>query len=308
MGLSQAYVIVNPASGAGETGHRWPSIAELLCKIIGKFDVAFTRERGHAIVLARQGLFDGHSLILAVGGDGTINEVANGFFDGKRLINPESILAIVPAGTGSDFDRSLNAAEPAAGAYERLAAGRFRTIDIGRASYVNCSGVPASRVFLNVGSLGCSANAVHMMGRRWKKVGGKYTYLAGAAVALLGNRDKVVGIEVDGLEREEITATNVAICNGTYFGAGIRVAPLAAFDDGLFDVTVWAGIGIADLIRKRRSLFDGSHLREPGTRAFRAKHLRITCGQDLPIELDGEPVGRLPASFEILPQALRVSG
>jgi diacylglycerol kinase (ATP) len=300
----RAYAIVNPLSAGGATGREWSSIARLLGGSIGKFDFAFTRERCHATTLARQAIESGYPLIVAVGGDGTINEVASAFFSGQRRIAPEAALGIVPAGTGSDLNRSIGSGGSLKGACERLASGSLMEIDIGHVACIGKSGAAEDRVFVNVGSFGCAALAVERLQSRSKRLGGRYSYLMTAAVALATYRDQWVDVSIDGAAAEGLSMTNFAICNGAYFGGGIRVAPFARLNDGYFDVTVWARFRVSDLLMKRRSLYDGTHLKLAGTRAFRAERLHVSASNHVLLELDGEDAGRLPASFKLLPRAL----
>jgi len=113
-------------------------------------------------------------------------------------------------------------------------------------------------------------------------------------------------MRVDDGAPETLTITCCVVCNGRFFGGGMHVAPEASLDDGRLDVTVWQGFGLRDFIVKRRALYDGTHIHDPGTRTLRGVCLYATSDEPVPLEIDGEAVGTLPATFEIIPAALRV--
>lgn len=305
---SRRFVVVNPASAGGATGRSWESIACLLHNALGSFDYAFTKEPRHATALTRKALNDGFSLIIAIGGDGTINEVASGFFDGQQPVAQGAALGVVPHGTGSDLNRSTNFGKSLKEACGCLANGHIRPIDVGHVRFTGCNAGLEERVFLNIVSFGCGAAAVRRLSSTTKWFGGKAAFTLATAMALVRYRDQLVTVSADDGLAEEIAITNYAICNGSYFGGGIRVAPFAQLNDGFFDATVWTGFGLGDFILKRRSLYDGTHVREPRTRTFRAKKFFASSIDRVLLEIDGEFAGCLPAIFEILPNALQLSG
>jgi YegS/Rv2252/BmrU family lipid kinase len=300
-------VVVNPASAAGATRRRWDRIARALQRTLGPFEHAFTDAPRHATTLTRGALEAGFEMVVAVGGDGTLNEVAGGFFRGRRPVAPRAALGVIPYGTGCDFARTLGASTLEE-ACARLAGRRTRSIDVGHACFVGDEGQPTERVFLNVASFGCSGRVAHVVGRETKRVGGALAFALAAVRVLATYRDQPVTVTLDGEAPRELAITNGAVCNGRYFGGGMQVAPQAEVDDRLLDVTIWSGFGLLDFVWKRRTLYDGTHVREPGTRRFRAGTVSASSAADVLFELDGEGVGRLPVSVQILPAALRLKG
>jgi diacylglycerol kinase family enzyme len=123
---------------------------------------------------------------------------------------------------------------------------------------------------------------------------------------LYAYRDQAVSVAIDGRPAEHLVITNVAVCNARYFGGGMKVAPAAAVDDGVFDVTIWSGIRFRDFILRQRSLYDGTHADAPYTRALRARCVEASSGAPVLLDVDGEAAGRLPIRVGILPRALRV--
>jgi YegS/Rv2252/BmrU family lipid kinase len=301
----RAMVIVNPASAAGNTGRRWEHTARSIRDAIGQFEYAFTEAPLHATSLANHALRNGFELIVAVGGDGTLNEVACGFFPEGHAVAPAAVLGVVAQGTGSDFVRTLGGPSLEE-ACARLRGGESRLIDVGHASFIDHDGKTVERVFLNVASFGCSGQVARMISPALKRTSGSLAFTLATLRTLLVYRDQIVSIGLDNELAHEYSITNCAFCNGQYFGGGMKVAPHALIDDGKFDLTLWSGFGLLDFIRKRRSLYSGVHIHEAGTQVFRASRATARSPSHVLLELDGESVGRLPAELKLLPRSLRV--
>jgi YegS/Rv2252/BmrU family lipid kinase len=298
-------VIVNPASAAGATGRRWTRIARSIRGAIGHFEHAFTEGPLHATELARRALEDGFQMIVAVGGDGTLNEVVCGFFENGRPVAPKTVLGVVAQGTGCDFVRTLGESsleETCA----RLRGSSSQLVDVGHASFVDHDGKTVERVFLNEASFGCSGQVARMISPAIKRTSGSLAFSVATVRTLLSYHDQVVSIALDDEVPREYSITNCAFCNGQYFGGGIKVAPMAQINDGKFDVTLWSGFGLLDFIRKRRSLYNGDHVREAGTQLFRASQATATSASQVLFELDGESVGYLPVKLKILSRSLQL--
>ena len=298
-------VIVNPTSGAGANGRRWRRTARALRQALGSFEHAFTERPLHASELARRALHSGYEMIVAVGGDGTLNEVVGGFFEAGRPVAPQAVLGVVALGTGSDFARTLG--RPGLDeACARLAGRDSRLVDVGHARFTGHDGALRERVFLNVASFGCSGLVARLVSPRLKRASGALAFTLATVRALATFRDQPVSISIDGGATLDYSITNCAFCNARFFGAGVQVAPAAQIDDGRFDVTLWSGFGLVDFIRKHRSLYNGTHVTEPGTRLLTACRARADSPVIVLFELDGESVGRLPVEIRILPHALRL--
>jgi len=301
----RSLVIVNPMSAAGATGRRWDSIAGLLRSSLGNFESVFTRAPGEATMLSRAALRDGFEMVVSVGGDGTLNEVVGGFFDGSEPVAPEAVLGVVALGTGGDFARTLGLLNLES-ACTRLRGGKTRSIDLGLARFTGHDGAGATRVFINVVSFGVGGLVACLVSPRLKAISGRLAFTLATLRALAVYRDKIVSLEFDDGPPRSLAITNCAFGNGRYFGAGMQVAPAAELDDGEFDVTIWSGFGLMDFIRKRHALYDGSHVRLPGAQVLRTRRARVTSEATVLLELDGESVGRLPAQLQVLPNAIRL--
>jgi YegS/Rv2252/BmrU family lipid kinase len=266
----------------------------------------------HAADITREALRTGHELIVAVGGDGTINEVVNGFFEPAvpgepaRPVRPEATLAVLPRGTGGDLRRTLGLGEELHRSAGRLK-GTASPVDVGRCDFLDESGKPRSRFFINVGEVGVGAEVVKLANESKKVFGGKFTFMLASLRALADWRDLRLRISFDDEPSQELEVTTLAIANGRYFGGGMMVAPEARLDDGLFHVTIWSGFGLKDFILKSGTMYDGTHVKLPGTRTRTAKTIFVEAEDArAAIECDGERLGRTPSAFTLLPSALHL--
>ena len=300
-------VIVNPASNQGRTRRRWREIKEALKAFIREFHYEFTEKPLQAIDLTREAIKSGTELIIGVGGDGTLNEIANGFFEENRIINPETELAIVPSGTGCDFMRSLNLPISLKQALQVIARAVARPVDIGRVTYINKEGKEEQRLFLNVADFGVGGEVVHEVNR--KRLERKASsYFRTLVATMIRYRQKRIRLRVENQELPENEYLIGAVANGRIFGKGMKIAPLAEVDDGFFDLVLIRGMKFFEFLRNSWKIFTGAHLKHPKTSLWRARWLEAQPAQDeeVILELDGEEVGRLPATFEIIPSQLLI--
>ncbi|HXP63958.1 MAG TPA: diacylglycerol kinase family protein [Steroidobacteraceae bacterium] len=301
----RSLVIVNPSSAAGATGRRWNRIAKFLRLSLGDFQHAFTSAPDEATALSRAALRKGYEMIVAVGGDGTLNEVAAGFFEGATAVAPEAVLGVIAVGTGSDFGRTLGQTDLES-ACAALGGRATRAIDVGLAHFTSHEGAPATRIFMNVASFGVGALVARLVNPGLKSLSGRVAFTLATLRALAVYEAPSIVVQFDDAPARSLAITNCAFGNGRFFGAGMQVAPAAELDDGEFDVTIWAGFGLKDFIAKRHTLYDGSHVRLPGTQTLRVRRAMATSGSTVLLEIDGESVGRLPVQLEILPLAIRL--
>jgi YegS/Rv2252/BmrU family lipid kinase len=302
----KTFLVVNPHSAGGETGKRWAEISGQVTRVIGDFGFGFTERAMDAVRLTRDALADGYECIAAVGGDGTINEVVNGFFAEGKAINPQAALGLIPRGTGGDFRRAFGWELDLDSALERLRTDKTEPFDVGLVEYINHQGQKESRYFANIASFGVSAAVAHEVNRSSKALGGNLSFVWGTIKGMAKYKDRRVRLRVDGGEPEELGITVVAASNGRYFGSGMCVAPKASTSDGLFDLTIWHDYGLADFILKSKGVYNGEHITWAKTRYSQCRTLEAESDEEVLLEMDGEVPGKLPCRITILPGAIRL--
>jgi YegS/Rv2252/BmrU family lipid kinase len=303
--VTRAVFVVNPASDGGATGRGWPQVAREARARGLEVDARLTEGPGHATEIARAAAAAGTELVVSVGGDGTLNEVANGIADGDGPAGQRPRLGVIERGTGCDFVRTYEIPKRPAKALDVIVAGRERTIDVGRASFTGADGSTISRLFCNVGSCGLTGDVARRANASAKRLGGTPAFLWATARAFASWHNVEFSIRLDGDERR-VVANNVICANGRWFGGGMKIAPDAEPDDGLFDVLVIGDVGKLDLALNLHRLYGGTLARHPKVDALRAAAVEVTPAQALPIEVDGEVPGTTPARFDIVPDALRL--
>jgi diacylglycerol kinase (ATP) len=304
-------VIVNPASAGGATRAAWPAIASDLRRHFGPFECAFTAPEAGAAAIAEREARSGRRLIIACGGDGTISEAA----DGLLRSGSEAELGILPSGTGGDFRRALGIPARAADAALALRQGRTRRIDAGRVSYADDSGNVRERHFVNVASFGMGGDVIRrvkagdVLGAGVSRLaGGRAAFAAAALRTAIEFEKPLVSVRLDGRPAVRLRVTNFCVANARYFGGGMRIAPLAQVDDGLFDAVAVGDLSPLSILANSYRLYLGTHLGMEQVRHARARHVEAAPADSsqVSLEVDGELVGRLPAAFSILPSALRL--
>ena len=250
--------------------------------------------------LARQAADDGASLLVVVGGDGSVNEVANGIA-GREGVE----IAVLPRGTGWDFVRTYRIPHRLAGAIEVALTGRPQTIDLGRVRYRTWAGAEAEGWFANIASAGMSGAIAQRANETTKALGGKASYLLAILAVFARWRVGSVRVEVDG-EAREGRMHDVVVANGRYFAGGMMIVPDARSDDGRFDVLLIGDLTKRDLLVTLPKAYRGRHLPHPKAELLRGAAVTVEGEQPLPIQLDGEQPGTTPARFELVPQALRL--
>jgi diacylglycerol kinase (ATP) len=297
---TRAVFLVNPASANGSTGRRWPQIAHRAAVAGLTGDALFSERQGDLTRLAAEAADGGASLLVVVGGDGSVNEVANGV-GGRDGVE----IAVIARGTGWDFVRTYGIPRDVDKAVAVAKEGRVRAIDLGRVTYRTWAGEEAEARFANIASAGMSGAIAQRANETSKALGGKASYLWATLAVFAGWQATEVRVSVD----DEVRAGrmhDVVVANGRYFGGGMMICPEASPDDGRFDVLLIGDLTKRDLLMTLPKTYRGKHLPHPKAELLLGSTVTIDAPEPLPLELDGEQPGTTPARFEIVPRALRV--
>lgn len=304
-------VIVNPKSAGGSTASRWAERAADFRAHFGAFQVAFTKSAGDGTALALRGAEQGRKFIIACGGDGTINEVANGIMQSGAEIE----FGVLPSGTGGDFRRTIGMPQATREAGAALRSGVTKEIDVGKVTFLNHDGEEVSRYFLNVASFGLSASIIERVKTTNKLdwlphdiLRGKTSFALSTLQEIFGLDFETVRVRFDDQEEKPLNTINFCVCNSRFFGGGMKIAPDAVINDGFFDVVNIGDIKTAKILLKGYTLYRGSHLDLAEVKSTRARKIEVSPmnNEEIHIEVDGELPGKLPAVFEVLPKALKV--
>jgi diacylglycerol kinase (ATP) len=300
------YAVVNPRAALGKARRLWPSLYRDLAGSLGLFPWDWTERPQHASTLVRASLKEGCDLIISVGGDGTVNEVVNGFLDESGTLNSQAAVAVIPCGSGGDFRRSLGLDGSLPNAVAAILAGETRKLDVGRMTCRALTGEPIERLFINIASFGLPARVNYLLRRQPSYLGGSARFFLATIQALLSHRNELVDFEVEGEPLPTLVCNTAAVANGRFFGGGMQVAPRALLDDGLLDLVILGAVGLRDFLLWGPRFYRGKHLSHPRIRYRRAITLSAASPAQVSVEADGEIIGNLPATFSLLPRALRM--
>jgi len=273
-----------------------------------KISHKFTERPLHATTITRDYLQEGYDLIISVGGDGTANEVVNGFFSSGQLINRQAAVAFMSTGTGRDLGRTIGTPPTIPEAVQHILQGSIRSIDLGQVAFINNQGAEEIRYFINVAGLGLDGDTVARVNRTSKALGGFISFLWGTLVSLMLYKNKQMTITVDDAEICSESITVVVIGNGRYFGGGMCIAPGAIIDDGLFDIVILRGLSKPALLANLPKVYGGTHLSHPRITSLRGRKVNITSTGEALLDLDGEQPGRAPINVKLLPAAIYLKG
>lgn len=307
-------LIVNPRSGGGRTGALFDKLREPIERALGPVDVALTERGRHAVDLARDAALDGRAVVVAVGGDGSIHEVVNGLMEARDRGAAGTKLGIIGQGTGGDFRKALGLEHRLDKYCQAIAAGKSRPIDVGRFSYTTHAGADASAFFMNILSAGIGGLVDQYVAEMGRSLGGTAAYFVASLKGLLKSELGVLRCTIthQGKTREEeLRSRLLAVCNGSYFGSGMHVAPMARLDDGVFEVIDMGDAPRARFAWVNSRVYTGDHLKYPDVRHFACSKITVelanaAVADRFLLDVDGEPLGRLPMTIEVVPRALEV--
>lgn len=300
--MTKTTFVVNPASGNGAAGRRFKDVVERAGSFGLDGEALLTARPGHATELAERAANDGATLIVVVGGDGTFNETVNGL---ARVGRSDIELALVPSGTGDDFARSFRIPGDVDRALEIAAGSTVRTLDVGRARFVDASGGEAERYFANFAGAGISGAIARRGAETSRRLGARVAYFW-ATVAVFSRWKSVeMSIQADD-ERREGRLHEVFVANGGYAAGGMWIAPQADTSDGLLETVLIGDFTKPEFMITFPKIYRGKHVGHPKVEILRARSVAVEAAVPLPVVLDGEQPGTTPASFEVVSDALRL--
>ena len=288
-------VILNPNAGAADQTQLLEGL-----KVLGSVALFTLQAAGEGAKVAREAAADGFTRIIVAGGDGTLNEVVNGLADHFADVE----LGIIPLGTGNDFDRSMNIPAEVAGAVALLEQGVSWPVDVVNVTSEACP----TCYFINVSAGGFSAIVDEKLQKEHKDWLGSLAYGWSALKALPELSAFRLRLTFDDQPPEEMSAYNVVIANARYVAGGIPVAPLAELDDGLLDVLIFREMPLAKIALLLPKAMVGEHQGDEDVIYRQAARVSIAADPPFHFNTDGEAGGCSPATFEVLPKALRVIG
>ncbi len=301
--------IVNPHSANGTTGKEWPNIRKLATDRIGPFEFQMTGGPNDATRLTRDAIRQGAETIVCVGGDGTLNEVVNGFMDtsGPDIVFKRDVqLGFVPNGTGCDFARSVPIPDAVEPSLDIIRNGRSRAIDIGRLRYVNHRGDTSFRFFHNITSFGLGGEVDDRVNRSSKAFGPFLSFIGVTLTSIFKYGKKDIRMRLDGGEEKSYRVWNIAVANGQYHGGSMWVAPDARIDDGLFHITIIGDLSTAEVFRNLPKLYNGKIKTIDKVYTATARRIEAVSPQRVLLDVDGEQPGVLPAEIDIFPGAVNL--
>jgi diacylglycerol kinase (ATP) len=303
--------IVNPTAGGGLALRRWRKTEPELRERWPQLRIEHTEGQGHATHLARAALEQGASVVIAVGGDGTANEVLTGFMDDEGNSRfPRAELGLLGGGTGGDFLRQLGS--PSWDAQLSALDRPGRAIDYGVMRFQDHEGHVRVRPFLNAATAGLTGHVVARVlrsGRMSRRLlGRKGIYVWNSLLEILAHRARTVEVRADDAEPRRIALALAAMTNGQFFGGGMWIAPMAAIDDGRLELLYTGDVSTASLLGLLAKIFKGRHVGHPKVFACGTHRVRLSPVDDevVLVEMDGEQPGRLPAEIWIVPRGLRL--
>lgn len=294
--------IVNPAASGGRGHRKWPLLQQQLRAANIKYCYHLSQHKGHCAELTRKAVQAGQRNFVAVGGDGTANEVVNGIFQAATCDLQEVTLSVVPWGTGNDWASYYGFAAEPEDCVDLLQSGVTCQQDIGKVSYTDDSGQRATHFFLNCAGTGFDSFLLERMGGPG---GQRLRYFFYLLKGLASYRAIPLQLDIDGDQLESLT-TLLEVCIGDRAGAGMRFAPRASADDGLFEVLLIDKLSTAQLIRSLAYLYNGKIDEHPAARRWRSRRLAVAAQSEPFFHCDGELVGRLPVELEIQPRAINI--
>lgn len=303
--------IVNPASAGGRTHERWKDVIPKLKQADFEYDVALTQKAGCAIKMTEEAIVSGkYDTLISVGGDGTANEIVNGMMAAHIAHHELPAFTIFPSGTGSDTVRTLGIPKEIDGFIKMVEANGFKAVDVGKASFITDDGISGSRYFLNASDVGIGAtvaNVVNSMNQDQEKKSGKAKYFRSIQQQVFKFKAFDADCNASGQSHKLDQTVIIAVCNGMFFGGGVKISPVSQMDDGMLELFATARVSKIGLLGIVSKVYSGSHLGHAKVKFQRGKVFEVELKKPQLLETDGEVCGVVSkVCFEVLPLAIKV--
>ena len=301
-------VIVNPQAGNGRTAMIWQNVESALKQSIGPFKSIQTNCRGDAKHLTRQELENGVIRIVAVGGDGHLNEVLNGFIANDLPVSSDAALSFLMTGTGCDFQRSLGITANLLSAVENLKQAKVRQIDVGKVTFTKSDSTKQVRYFDNIASFGLSGAVDRCIenSRPPAFLKGTPLFLWATIKTVLTHPNQAVKFQIDDGPEQQIQTRLGLLANGRYFGGAMLAAPEAVLDNGMLDLLMLKEMSLAKFLWHLPKIYKGTHLKIPEVYFQKVRRFTASSTEQIILDIDGESPGYLEATFEVLPRILKL--
>ncbi|HMZ57939.1 MAG TPA: diacylglycerol kinase family lipid kinase, partial [Leptospiraceae bacterium] len=295
-------------AGDGKTENLWPKIEKELHDHSVTADKVYTAKRGDGIRLTRQALDLGFERVVSVGGDGTLNEVVNGFFEEEKLINPDAVLGFIMTGRVNDFRKTVETPSDLEGSIAKLLHGRIKKMDLINVRYIAHEGMINNRYSINMSSFGISGDVCKKVNdsKLGMLLGGTGVFFYESLSALAEYKNKNVVWKIDDGQETEGNIRLFAAANGKYAGGSMLLAPDAKIDDGFMDYLIVEDMNAMSSLLHLNRLYTGNYSGMPGVSTGKAKKIEADSRESVHLEIEGECVGRLPAVFSVVSSVLNV--
>lgn len=299
-------LVVNPVAGNGKAKVAIRKILQRSDNEDKNIIISYTKYKNDATIITRNAISAGADLVVAVGGDGTINEVVNGFFENGRLADASCKLGIMDCGTGKGYASTLGIPRSTEKQIDLLFGSESVKYDVGHITCLSSSGEIVKRYFINECQIGIGSRVASIVGRRTKLLGGRIAFGLAATILAMMIKPADVEISFENGPFEEYILIGLVAGNGTECAGGMKLTPNAKMDDGLFDVLL-----IHEMERFKRlinlpGIYSGTHLKSQFFSLKRCNQLKIRSKNSLLIESDGEILGYSPIDINIMPAAIEV--
>ena len=335
---TETAIVVNPNSASGLTGKNWDNLHLMIKRLFGdNCEIAFTEKSGDGTNLTRNFIKKGYKKIVAIGGDGTINEVANGFFEEDirihggggseynnkdndsfltqavfKPINSAAVMAVFPCGTRNVLVKSLDLPADFAECCLNFETYKLQKVDVisVKATNIENHSKTAMRIYLNAAEIGIGAEVIDKAKKVRSVVNNRLiSTVTGLVTTVPTYESSLCEISIDDGHESILTKMTMGVvANGKFLGGGFKAAPEANVLDGLLDVVILKESSSLEMIENFLNIRDGDYTNEGDIFYRQAKKVSIKSkeNRDITVTIDGEPIGILPATFEVLQNALTI--